>query len=93
MSTVFVQRHYEQTLPGLASRVRTALNLELEESAREHQQALPASPPPLTDDQFRKFLNKVSLFFCLIFCLLLLVSFETFRLGLFQKFVRYGIVD
>ena len=44
-------------MPGLASRVRTALNLELEEATREE---IPASPPPLTDAQFRKFLNKVS---------------------------------
>jgi hypothetical protein len=42
--------------------VRTALNLELEANARED---IPASSPPLSDAQFRKFLNKVCiLFFC-----------------------------
>ncbi len=54
-----LQRHYEQTLPGLASRMRTALNLELEEEATNREEALHPAPPPLTDSQFRRFLNKV----------------------------------
>jgi hypothetical protein len=39
--------------------MRTALNLELEEEATNREEALHPAPPPLTDSQFRRFLNKV----------------------------------
>ncbi|XP_023339520.1 TBC1 domain family member 25 isoform X3 [Eurytemora carolleeae] len=49
----FFKRHYENTLPGLASKMRTALNIDLEERNEE------PTVPPVTDAHFRTFLNKV----------------------------------
>ena len=49
----FFKRHYQTTLPGLTSKLKAAMNLEIEEKT--------ADPvyPPVSDAQFRSFLNKV----------------------------------
>merc|ERR1719193_2351199 len=49
----FFKRHYETTLPGLASKMRTALNIDIEERSGEPY------IPPVSDAMFRNFLNKV----------------------------------
>ena len=54
-ATGFFKRHYRSTLPGLTSRVRAALNLDLEQGGAAH----PPAPPPVSDQQFRSFLNRV----------------------------------
>ena len=49
----FFRRHYQTTLPGLTSKLRAAMNLDFEEKAAEPEH------PPVSDAQFRTFLNKV----------------------------------
>ena len=49
----FFRRHYQTTLPGLTSKFKAALNLDIEEKQAE------PSHPPVSDAQFRSFLNKV----------------------------------
>jgi len=49
----FFKRHVEQTLPGLARQMRTALSINQEEELN-----LPPRPP-VSDQEFRSFLNKV----------------------------------
>ena len=49
----FFKRHYQTTLPGLTSKLKAAMNLEIEEKVAEPVY------PPVSDAQFRSFLNKV----------------------------------
>ena len=49
----FFKRHYQTTLPGLTSKLKAAMNLDIEERAAEPVHA------PVSDAQFRSFLNKV----------------------------------
>ena len=49
----FFRRHYQTTLPGLTSKFKAALNLDIEEKQAE------PSHPPVSDATFRSFLNKV----------------------------------
>ena len=49
----FFKRHYQTTLPGLTSKLKAAMNLDIEERATEPVH------PPVSDAQFRSFLNKV----------------------------------
>eukprot|EP00092_Neocalanus_flemingeri_P026347 GFUD01028562.1.p1 GENE.GFUD01028562.1~~GFUD01028562.1.p1 ORF type:complete len:758 (+),score=208.87 GFUD01028562.1:1221-3494(+) len=52
-ATGFFKRHYQNTLPGLTSKFRAALNLDIEERNVE------PCRPPVSDVEFRSFLNKV----------------------------------
>lgn len=49
----FFKRHYQNTLPGLTNKFRAALNLDIEERNVE------PCRPPVSDAEFRSFLNKV----------------------------------
>jgi len=49
----FFKRHYQTTLPGLTSKLKAAMNLDIEEKVPEPVY------PPVSDAQFRSFLNKV----------------------------------
>jgi len=50
----FFKRHYQNTLPGLTSKFKAALNLDTEERNTEI-----SNQPPVSDSEFRSFLNKV----------------------------------
>ena len=49
----FFRRHYQTTLPGLTSKLKAAMNLDIEEKTSDPVY------PPVSDAQFRSFLNKV----------------------------------
>ena len=50
----FFKRHYQTTLPGLTSKLKAAMNLDI-----ESQKTAEPEYPPVSDAQFRSFLNKV----------------------------------
>jgi len=71
----FFKRHYEQTLPGLASKMRTALNIDIDERVED------PGASPVSDTDFRRFLNKVGQ----------MVSPREFRLAVYRGGLEPGL--
>ena len=71
----FLKRQYESTLPGLASKMKTALNMDIKDKFEDF------SNKPVSDEDFRRFLNKVGQ----------LVSPREFRLSVYKGGLEPGI--
>jgi len=72
----FFKRHVEQTLPGLARQVRSALSM-----GQDDERSSEASRPPVSDREFRSFLNKVGQ----------MVAPREFRLAVYRGGLEPGI--
>ena len=70
----FLKRQYEN-IPGLASKMKTALNMDIKDTFED------LSNKPVSDEDFRKFLNKVGQ----------LVSPREFRLSVYKGGLEPGI--